>query len=609
MFAKLCAALCIVALRAHAEKHLGGVEVKIGDTVLAVDDSGYEVDGASVKPGHGINVADDVNTKSAKLGAAIGSKLAEAEKLATVENIKAQAAAAAAANLALQKQLDDYQRLEAAAAATKRDLETKIGEAGVVPPLVMGLTACDGSDDACTTRGTEEFNVMLKGETYADVDGLVHCTFKPPTGSPSLLKSAAMAKVTSVSGKASVVICASPKFNPSHVTSKTFKAEVGVMVGGKTFATVGSKVFEQKFAASAPVLVIDDKTEASCALATCLALSAGKLSFSAGRLDSSKTAKFDFIVSDPDSKYSDVTASIKYSGKLFKSVTIKKVKDNFDGTFHMQLVMVQVDKFSDIKDASMMTLTLADKLVSKSYPIPLDYIAVDGKSPGSAGDSCAHLMQVGQKTSGQYWVRYGGASKSMWCDQEMDGGGWALVSTQKPDGQLRSKGSVKAAVLGPNKAANQRVSQAWIKQFAAKGEYQVIAEENKGQDKAAGLLMMYKLPKGQELPLESGYMQRNKQFKWHIGAGKYWNANNNAHGAWYGVSCHGGDFKGLARNKRCTQRNDFSKTGGTNGDYKMDHSGTHSGTTRCISGTTQIGVGHYFRSCADAAKVGAKAKC
>ena len=71
MFAKLCAALCIVAL-AHAEKHLGGVEVKIGDTVLAVDDSGYEVDGASVKPGHGINVADDVNTKSAKLGAAIG---------------------------------------------------------------------------------------------------------------------------------------------------------------------------------------------------------------------------------------------------------------------------------------------------------------------------------------------------------------------------------------------------------------------------------------------------------------------------------------------------------------------------------------------------------
>ena len=133
----------------------------------------------------------------------------------------------------------------------------------------------------------------------------------------------------------------------------------------------------------------------------------------------------------------------------------------------------------------------------------------------------------------------------------------------------------------------------------------------------------------------------------------------------YGVSCHGGDFKGLARNKRCTQRNDFSKTGGTNGDYKMDHGGTHSGTTRCISGTTGIGVGkrtrhrrhapacpvpshptqplmrvdgappqnceaaaanaecttlhvwperllapgHYFRSCADAAKVGAKAKC
>ena len=60
--------------------------------------------------------------------------------MATVENIKAQAAAAAAANLALQKQLDDYQRLEAAAAATKRDLETKIGEAGVVPPLVRAAT-------------------------------------------------------------------------------------------------------------------------------------------------------------------------------------------------------------------------------------------------------------------------------------------------------------------------------------------------------------------------------------------------------------------------------------------------------------------------------------
>ena len=43
---------------------------------------------------------------------------------------------------------------------------------------------------------------------------------------------------------------------------------------------------------------------------------------------------------------------------------------------------------------------------------------------------------------------------------------------------------------------------------------------------------------------------------------------------------------------------------GSNGDYKMDHSGGHTGTTRCMHGSTGIGVGHWIRSCDDAKRVG-----
>merc|ERR1711935_660588 len=151
------------------------------------------------------------------------------------------------------------------------------------------------------------------------------------------------------------------------------------------------------------------------------------------------------------------------------------------------------------------------------------------------------------------------------------------------NGQFRQAGSIKPVVKGPNK-----------------NQYQVVAEENRGQDKVAGLVMMFKMAKGTVFPFQTGYVQRNSKLQWHVGNGKYKDTRSNAHGCWYGVSCHGGEFNGIERSKRCTKRKDFAQTAGRNGDYKMDHCGTHTGTTRCMSGQTGIGVGHFFRPCADA---------
>ena len=120
---------------------------------------------------------------------------------------------------------------------------------------------------------------------------------------------------------------------------------------------------------------------------------------------------------------------------------------------------------------------------------------------------------------------------------------------------------------------------------------------------------MYKMQKGYALPLGSGNMRYNTQLNWHIGGGKYKAARNNANGCWYGVSAHGGSFRGFSRSQRCTKKDDFRSTGGSNGDYKMDHCGSHTGTTRCFHGTTRIGVAHYIRTCVDAKLVGVNGKC
>jgi len=231
----------------------------------------------------------------------------------------------------------------------------------------------------------------------------------------------------------------------------------------------------------------------------------------------------------------------------------------------------------------------------------------DGKSAQGAGDTCGHLRKLGVDQSGTYWVKYGQNARRVYCDQKTDGGGWVLIGTQAPNGQFRTGNSQKDFVSGPTKAVNQRYPQSFIKSISSISEYQVMVEENGSRDR--NHIMMYKMEKNYALPLGTGNLQYGTRFNWHIGGGRYKRAHNNAHGCWMGVSVHGGSFSGFSRSQRCTNKADFGRTGGTNGDYKLDHCGRHTGTTRCFHGSTAIGVAHYIRTCVDAKLVGVKGKC
>lgn len=183
---------------------------------------------------------------------------------------------------------------------------------------------------------------------------------------------------------------------------------------------------------------------------------------------------------------------------------------------------------------------------------------------------------------------------SAYCDMATDGGGWMLTSTQKPDGQLYSAAPVSSVTYDKNK--NQKYSGAVLSAFAAMGAYQVMVEENSGADVNAGLVMVYKMPANIPLRFDGGAVPVGS-VQWLTADGAYFTVANNQSGssAWWGISVHSDAFNGLPSNKRCVKKGSFSQTAGTNGDYKLDHSGTHSGTTRCMHSVTGIGVTHWLR--------------
>lgn len=221
-------------------------------------------------------------------------------------------------------------------------------------------------------------------------------------------------------------------------------------------------------------------------------------------------------------------------------------------------------------------------------------------------ETCGHLVKLGVKKSGEYWVKYGGKGKKVWCDVTTDGGGWLLVSTQKPDGYFRNSRSIKNYVPGGKYAGsnpeNARYPHSYIKQIASKGEYQVMVEENTGNDRKNGLVMMYKLEQNEVLPVSSNVnVNVGSKFTWHRGSGRYRGVRNNAPGSgcWHGISCHSSAWLGFTTSERCTFKPDFRLTSATNADYKMDHCGAHAGTTRCVHSRTAIGVAHWIRWCSD----------
>jgi hypothetical protein len=100
--------------------------------------------------------------------------------------------------------------------------------------------------------------------------------------------------------------------------------------------------------------------------------------------------------------------------------------------------------------------------------------------------------KVADPASGFYWVNFNKLLKfEVYCDMETDGGGWMLVSTQMPNGELSEIAS-SSFIYEEDIGYNQKLSQSALDGIASLGPTQIMVEENPAveQDTENGLVMV-----------------------------------------------------------------------------------------------------------------------